>query len=379
MYFVQMMIQKRFIFLIIGLCLSLPLASQASTLSKDSSSLDFVVLPLIYFSPETSWAFGVGTASSFRFKNESSNSRLSQIQVGGAYTLNKQLLTYLSYKLFLKEDEYNIYGEIGYYKYVYDFYGVGNEQPIDFREVYELNYPRFRLNVLKKIIPNLYGGIRYWYDDFQNLKLDPQGQLAQGNIAGYQGGKVSQLGLVLNYDSRNNVIYPTKGALIEGVWAKNSKSLGSDFDFERVRLNAAAYFEINPNQILAVNLYGDFVNGNPPFNEMALLGGPKQLRGYYEGRYRDKNVAILQAEYRMAIFQNIDKTGWKWLKRFKIAVFGGYGSVASSIKTFETNNFRYAYGGGVRFALTESGINLRVDYGVGQNTTGIYVTIGEAF
>ena len=96
MYLVQMMIQKGLIFFIIGFCLSLPFVSHADTLSKDSSSLDFVVLPLIYFSPETSWAFGVGTAASFRFKNESSNSRLSQVQVGGAYTLNKQLLTYFS-------------------------------------------------------------------------------------------------------------------------------------------------------------------------------------------------------------------------------------------------------------------------------------------
>lgn len=372
--------QWKYVLLLIGFFALLPHQTIAYHTEKDSTnSLDIAILPLVYFTPETSWAFGAGTALTFRFKNEPSTSRLSQVQVGGAYTLFDQILTFASYRLFIEDNRYNIYGELGYYKYIYDFYGVGNEQPLEFKEVYEVKFPRFRLNALRRVIPNLYVGVRYWYDDFQDLKIEPNGQLALDNITGFDGGVVSQAGIVVNYDSRNNVIYPTQGVWVEAVWAENATWLGSDFDFNRVRLDARGYVEINTHQVLAFQLYGDFVNGNPPFNEMALLGGSRQLRGYYEGRYRDNNLALLQAEYRVALFQNVTNSKWKWLKRIKVAAFGGFGNVAPTINQFEKTNFRYAVGGGLRIGLTESGINLRIDYGFGQQSSGVYFTIGEAF
>ncbi len=366
--------------LLVSLFVLLAFKTTAYHTERDSTkSLNIAVLPLVYFTPETSWAFGAGTALTFRFKDEPTTSRLSQIQVGGAYTLFDQILTFASYRLFIDNNKYNIYGELGYYKYIYDFYGVGNEQPQEFREVYEVKFPRFRLNALRQIVPNLYVGIRYWYDHFQDLRLDPNGQLALDNITGFEGGVVSQAGIVVNYDSRNNVIYPTQGTLIELVWAENSSLLGSHFDFSRFRLDARGYLELNTNHVFAIQLYSDFVNGDPPFNEMALLGGSRQLRGYYEGRYRDNNLVLLQAEYRLAPFQNITHAKWKWLKRIKVAAFGGFGNVAPAINQFEKSNFRYAVGGGLRIGLTESGINLRIDYGFGQQSSGLYFTIGEAF
>ena len=87
----------------------------------------FFGLPIAYFSPETDWAFGVTGIYAFRLKKESITSRPSQLTLGFAYTLNKQVLIYLPYQLFAKNQVYNIYGELGYYLYSYQFFGLGNE------------------------------------------------------------------------------------------------------------------------------------------------------------------------------------------------------------------------------------------------------------
>lgn len=53
-----------------------------------------------------------------------------------------------------------------------------------------------------------------------------------------------------------------------------------------------------------------------PFNALSLLGGSRRLRGYYEGRYRDQNSALVQAELRVDVF-----------KRLGAVVFGGVGAL----------------------------------------------------
>ena len=156
-----------FLIFLFGILWSTPSLGQGieqDTTTEQRSS--FFGLPIAYFSPETDWAFGVTGIYAFRLKNESSDTRPSQLTLGFAYTLNKQVLIYLPYQLFAKNQVYNIYGELGYYLYSYQFFGLGNDTKAEDMEIYKVNYPRIRINALKLLRPNLYGGIRYWMDDF---------------------------------------------------------------------------------------------------------------------------------------------------------------------------------------------------------------------
>lgn len=371
-------ISTLFSFLLIIYCCSFSASLTASTpstlpllaVNKDTSKVqkgNLIAVPLVFFTPETRWGFGAASIYAFRFNGQSADSRPSQLQVGFAYTLENQLLSYAPYQFFFKD--YNFYGELGYYRYFYNFYGVGNDQPTDFEETYAVNYPRVRLNFLKKITPNTYFGFRYWFDDFNIVEVEADGQLAEGKITGSDGGVVSGAGVVLNYDTRDNIFSPSKGYLIEAISFFNSPSLGSDFSFQRYAVDAAKYFPLPWKHTLAVNAFGDFVVGDPPFNQMAVLGGTKKARGYYEGRFRDNNLLLIQAEYRFPII---------W--RFGAVVFGSYGGVADKISNFQLANFRYTYGGGIRFMLDpKEKINIRFDAGFAKNASGFYVTIGEAF
>lgn len=94
------------------------------------------------------------------------------------------------------------------------------------------------------------------------------------------------------------------------------------------------------------------------------------MRGYYEGRYKDKQEFVIQTEYRMPIY-----------KRIGAVIFGGVGNVNDKVSDFSLNKLKYSYGAGLRFAINKSEkLNIRIDYGIaGGINKGFYLQIGEAF
>ena len=173
---------------------------------KDTTEKSFKAypLPVVYFTPETDWGFGAVSLFSFRLKGEPKESRNSQFQFGGAYTQRDQLLFYLPFQLYYKNEKYYAFGELGYYKYSYRFFGIGNDLPPENEELYNVNFPRVRLNMMKLVKPSWYLGVRYWFDEYDIVKIKNQGLLATQDIVGAKGGTVSSLGLISLFDSRKD-------------------------------------------------------------------------------------------------------------------------------------------------------------------------------
>ena len=107
-----------------------------------------------------------------------------------------------------------------------------------------------------------------------------------------------------------------------------------------------------------------------PIRSIATLGGSNRMRGYYEGRFRDKQMLVLQSEARLPVY-----------KRFGAVVFGGLGDVGKTIGDFSLADLKYSYGGGLRFAVNKTEkLNIRIDYGItGNGSSGLYFQLGEAF
>jgi len=335
--------------------------------TTETKRYSFVPLPLVYFTPETRWGFGLGAFLSFRFKDQTQVVPPSQMQIGFAYTLEKQLLAYLPFQLFIKDGKVKLYGELGYYKYVYRYFGNGSKSLESDEEIYKVDYPRVRLNALYRVHPKIFTGVRYFMDDYKIQEIETDGLLATQDVLGNKGGLISALGVVANYDSRDDVFYPIRGSLVELSFLANSKSLGSEFEFQKIFLDASRYFNFGKNNILALNIYSETTLGDAPFNQLSLLGGTKRMRGFLEGRFRDDHYLTFQSEYRFPIF-------WK----IKGAIFGSFASIDSQEDGFQKAFF--AYGLGIRIGISKiEKINLRLDYGFGKNTSGFYLTFGEAF
>jgi len=347
--------------------------NNADSLSKkDSLSIKrykIIGLPLFFYVPETKFGGGGAGIITWRFKKDSSTVRPSSVQFGVAFTQLKQTLIYLPFNLWLKNDAYNVFGEIGYYKYNFFFWGVGNKQAYNLQELYDVKFPRLKINALRRIAPYTYAGVKYNFDDFQVTRVDSLGLLAKGEIAGSKGGRVSSLGLVVKYDSRDNLFYPTKGYLAELSYQIDDKKIGASFNNNRFIFDGSTYITTKFSHTMAFNLYSVIGGGDIPFNQMALLGGTKKMRGFYEGRYRDKNLLMFQTEYRAPLF---------W--RLGAVVFISAGDVADKVSNFNITEFKLAYGGGLRVLLDKKQkINIRLDIGWADPKPNFYLTVTEAF
>jgi len=350
------------------------LSGQNAGENKDTSrnfieKSSLIVLPLAFYTPETRFGGGVGSLFAFRFGSEPEDSRPSQVEIGLAYTQNKQLLIYLPYFIYSDNEKWYWSGELGYYRYVYQFFGVGNETPQE-GEVYQANYPRVRFNLQRLVAPSLYFGVRYWFDDYRISEKEDLGLLATTEVPGSDGGVVSGMGLVADWDNRDEVFFPTEGRWVKFAAFFNRKFLGSDFNYSRYSIDGSEYIPIGEKNVLAVNAYVDFLSGDVPFQQLALIGGPRKMRGFFEGRFRDKNLWMLQAEYR-----------WPIHGIFGMTFFGGAASVSPEFGGLWSEKVHLTYGIGLRIRLSkEDKVNLRID--LGGNEEGQlfpYFTVGEAF
>jgi outer membrane protein assembly factor BamA len=324
--------------------------------------------PLLFYTPETRFGFGASGICLFNFKNDTLNAPRSTFNLGFAYTQNKQILSFLPFNLYIRNRSYQLYGELAYNRSFYNFYGVGNLNPMSFVERYGVEFPRVRITFLKKIMPGFYLGPRIAYDRYTLFNLDASGQLITRQITGSNGGVVSGLGLVCIHDSRDDVYYPTRGIWGEFVVYRNDERAGGTFNYTRLALDVSKYFSRGKN-ILALNAYSIYSDTDLPFFQMGVLGGLKKMRGFYEGRYRDNNLLVFQAEYRRHLF---------WL--LGVTVFGDVGQVAHRYNQFSANYWRYTYGAGLRLRLDKNQkINLRMDIAVGNKQLLPYFTVGEAF
>lgn len=330
----------------------------------------FIPIPIIFYTPETRFGAGVAMLYAFRFGGQSDSQRPSQFQLGFAYTQEKQILAYLPFQIFSTDEKYNIYGELGYYRYIYQVFGVGNETKEIAKEPYTAQFPRVRLNILRLIKPKLYAGIRYWFDDYQINEFQNGGLIAEEILNGSRGGIISGLGPVLTFDSRDNIFFPSSGYLAELEIFRNAPALGSDFKFTRISLDATKYFSIKKDKIFATNLYLVHNSGEPPFQQLAFIGGTKKMRGFFEGRFRDRNLWMLQAEYRAPLFWRM---GW--------VAFAGFGSVSRNMEELFSQKIHSTFGAGLRIRLTnEDPINMRFDLGInGKGGVFPYLTVTEAF
>ncbi|MFA6085150.1 polymerase [Mucilaginibacter sp.] len=345
--------------------------------SKDSTKkASFVLLPVLSTAPETGLEIGGSALYSFYTDTISRNTRVSNIFAYGTLTTKGQSRLNLSTNYWLPQNKYHYTASIGYINFPFDFYGVGNNT--NKSDADRLGQKRVRVTFTgeKKFGDNVYiglvaGGYDYRFDDVNTTGIfatDP-------SIEGRHGGSFLYAGPSLVFDSRNNNTYTTKGIhitsylnLMKGVFSNNSYS-GGLFNLEY-----AQYFKLDKHFVLAFDVQEQSLTGSQsPFYLLPALGSDEMMRGYYNGRFRDRNLLAGQTELRYRVSDRIGVVG-----------FLGAGQVFN--KNFNLNEFKPNYGGGLRYFFdTEKGLSIRIDYGVGEKRpgesrqSGVYIGLGEAF
>lgn len=342
---------------------------------KDSTEANgkntFVGVPLIFYTPETNWGVGGAGVYVYRPKALRNDSLLNptQFQFGFSYTLNQQLLGLVKFQIYLDSNRYTVFGETGYFRYNYDYFGTGNGISPNVFENYSAVYPRARLNALGLVAPNFFVGLRYWAEHMDVVKVVSGGLFDRREVPGVDGGWTSGIGFTANYDSRDYYFYPASGTYLEIGALFFQSFIGSDYTFNKYSLDLSRFISFGERHVLALNTYHEYNFGDPPFNLMSQVGGQDRMRGYYLGIYRDKHMSLVQAEYRVKLF---------W--RLGAVVFAGNALVADDPKDLSFSNSLYNVGGGIRLNLNKKEqFNLRFDAGFGKGVQGFYLTVREAF
>jgi len=324
-----------------------------------------IPIPILYYVPETRLAFGAGASFTFKL-NKDSATNYSEFLGVAAYTQNHQIVLYSPFELYTKNNNYYFEGDVGFYKYSYYYWGTGTDRVN--KELYEVIYPRITLNTYRRLFSKFYAGFDYNLQRNHIIKTDPQGTLTTGSITGSTGYVASGIGLDLLYDSRDSIFFPTKGLFIRIATFDYSSLFGSTALFKKITTDFSWYKKITPTVILAINQRNQFTYGNAPFDQLALIGGSRQMRGYYYGYYRDKFMTLLQAEARIHLYG-------VW----GLAVFGASALIGHPGVFPESPGLILAEGAGLRYnANKRQHINVRGDIGYGRSLE-YYLSVEEAF
>lgn len=100
---------------------------------------------------------------------------------------------------------------------------------------------------------------------------------------------------------------------------------------------------------------------------MGQIGGSNSMRGYYEGRYRDKNEMDLTFELRQRVW-----------RRSGVVLWVGLATVFDQFSDIRPRRLLPNCGIGYRWEFKRH-TNVRLDFGIGRGETAIIFNINEAF
>jgi outer membrane protein assembly factor BamA len=335
----------------------------------EKNKTNWSVLPFFFYSPETSLAIGGGGGIFFRPFGAEISDRPSSFRFVAYYTLKKQWQFEFAPEIYFKDGIYRVEGNLFFNKFVDKFYGIGNNTLLSDEENYTSKSFRYFIRLYRKMIGYFYLAVQHEYHHYRLTDKEAGSLLESGLVSGSLPTDFSGISLFSFWDSRDNILFPEKGSFYEASVGLFRKGFGSDFDCIIYNLNLRKYFPVFTSRILALQLYLRFIEGDSPFQWYSYFGGESYMRGYYKGRYRDKQTAFVQVEYRTSLW-----------KRLGAAVFCGVGEVMEKLSGFSFDRLRASWGIGLRFKLIpEEHLNLRFDLGFGHDMSGFYVTVTEAF
>jgi hypothetical protein len=329
-----------------------------------------LVLPIIASSIETGWSFGGAGAATFRVGKRDTLSRTSNVEGVALYTTRHQFVSALNGSIYFPGERFIANAQLSYSSFPDEFWGLGkiapdsNEEAYKFKQYFVFLHPQFLIS------RNLFLGVVYQYQRVFNIDYAPGGLFDTENVVGRYGYHVSGIGMSVTYDTRNNAFAPDKGVMLQFYFDEFAPILGSNYLYTSYVLDLRRFLRIYKDQVLALQVLGNFNVGQVPLRSLAYLGGSSTMRGYYAGRFRDKNAGVLQAEYRAPLFWRLGAVG-----------FADMGNVGPEARDINLYHFKYSYGGGLRVALNQSEkLNLRLDYGLAKGgSNGFYLQLGEAF
>lgn len=345
-------------------------------LNKDSSKRSsFVIVPVLSTSPETGLEAGATGLYSFYSDTLSKATKVSNVFAYATVTTKNQTNLTLTSNYWFPDNKYHLVGGISYINFPFNFYGIGNDTRQE--DQTRLGQHRFKLNMEAEAkAGNFLLGVVSGAFDYQFTNPNPDDIFnTDPQIQGKEGGASVYLGPSVIFDTRNNNTYTTRGTIVT-AYLNAMQGLFSNNNYQGAFLNVeySSFFSLSKQLVLGFDIQEQsLMGGLSPFYLLPSLGSDEMMRGYYNGRFRDRNFIAGQTELR-----------YRFNPRLGIVAFAATGEVFHD--GFSTHNLKPDWGGGVRYFFdVQKGLSIRFDYGVGEQRpgetrqSGFYIGLGEAF
>lgn len=343
--------------------------------TSDIQKPQFLIYPTLAYAPETSWEFGLSSLLVY-YANQDTTNRLSEINGFTFFTLENQYGLWFDHAIYSDEDKWFLLGRIRFQSFPLFYHGIGNDTPEEYIARVDANQIFIKERILRKIRKDVFLGFETDFQRLSSVNFNPAEEISEPQELplGSNGSTNLGFGIGLVHDNRHNVLNVRKGFFSELAMLHYNQAWGSTFNFTSIISDTRLYRSIGKHNVFASQLLGQFNSGDVPFNQLALMGGESIMRGYYYGRYRDRNQIAAQVEYRFLPIP------FNFTDRIGAAVFAGAGKVFPDMRNFNLDNVVVSGGAGLRFLLfPKKDIYTRLDVAFTAEGTGFYLFIGEAF
>jgi len=327
---------------------------------------DLVIAPIPGRSPQLGWMLTLAGGYFISPRDEESDTPPSIVGGFGMVSENGSYAYGAGANLHLLDDKLRVRAGAAYMDVLYQYYGTGKIEndlgiTVDILQEAPLYFAEGTWRVWNK----LYVGLGYLSG---TVDTDVRFNLPQNTFLDPVETDIGAYSIPVQYDSRDNEMFPENGWLVSGRAMLYRKSAGSDFDAETFKIAINNYHSVRDKDVFAWRMMMRTTNGDAPFFLMSTFGGKTDLRGYPSGRYRDRMMYSLQGEYR-----------WVFNDRWIFTGFAGFGEVANSFSDMG-DDFLPAGGIGARFQLSKKHrVGLAADIALGNDGYEFYFGVGEAF
>jgi hypothetical protein len=365
-------------------------ATDAEASDADGGKMrNFRASPFIVpvYTPEMGFLLAAGGLFSFSTDPDNEILNRSNLNIMVGYSATGSLTANSLWKTYWLEDKLRVNLDLWFKDMPDNYWGVGYEngrhtQQGDQTTSYQRLWWQINPQLLYEVYNDLFLGMNLDFnqtvfsDMSPGVESDPQVQ--EYGTRNYNGG----VGIILLHDSRDMPENAYTGWYLSGSATFYGSYLGSNNTYQIFETDYRQYQQIvRPGSTLAWQLYSRIGTGFVPYAEVTQMGNPWDLRGYYWGRFRDRTGLFALVEYRFKFMQykpnRLRPDEGRKESRHGFVTWAGIGWIGNNLGDLRGHHLPNI-GFGYRFEL-QSRLNVRVDFGWGVDSSGIYFNFTEAF
>lgn len=337
-----------------------------SNKNKKHKRFDFSVIGGPHYASDTKFGLGLVAAGLYRTDPNDSILPPSNVSLYGDVSSVGFYMLGVRGNHIAPKGRYRIDYHLYFYSFPADFWGIGYEMGDNDANKSDMKrwQAQAEVSFLFRVADNFYIGPMASYDYVIGKHIE-RPELLQGmdqhtwNVGA---------GVSLVYDNRDDLTNPHRGIYLNINQMFRPGFMGNDYAFSTTAFRFDAYQRLGKGTVLAEDIRANLNFGNPSWGMMAELGGTHSMRGYYEGRYRDKHSLEATVELRQHVW-----------KRNGIVVWVGAGTIFPKFSELRSKQILPNAGVGYRWEFKKN-VNVRLDYGFGKSgQSGFLFNINEAF